>query len=87
MYRYSTVSTPEAAYFIGGTNTQEIIAEFKNDRWRRYGTLTRGRNYHGSILLDSEFMVIGGFSSDERLFMLLMDFSLFTSSDDYSNSY
>jgi len=66
MYRYSTVSTPEAAYFIGGTNTQEIIAEFKNDSWRRYGTLRKGRNYHGSILLDSEFMVIGGFSSDER---------------------
>ena len=66
MYRYSTVSTSEAAYFIGGTNTQEIIAEFKNDSWRQYGTLTKGRNYHGSILLDSEFMVIGGYSYDER---------------------
>ena len=66
MYRYSTVSTSEAAYFIGGTNTQEIIAEFKNDSWHQYGTLTKVRNYHGSILLDGEFMVIGGYSSDER---------------------
>ena len=66
MYRYSTVSTSGAAYFIGWTNTQEIIAEFKNDSWRQYETLTKGRNYHGSILLDSEFIVIGGYSNDER---------------------
>ena len=66
MYRYSTVSISEAAYFIGGTNTQEIIAEFKNENWRQVGILSKGRNYHGSILLDSEFMVIGGYSSDGR---------------------
>ena len=64
---YSTASTSEAAYIIGGFYTRNIIAEFKNDSWRRMGTLAKGRFYHGSIQLGDEFMVIGGWSSDGRL--------------------
>ena len=63
---YSTVSTSEAAYIIGGPFTMEIIAEFKNDNWRQFGTLSNGRSKHGSIKMGDEFMVIGGVSSDNR---------------------
>ena len=65
--RYSTASTSEAAYIIGGWHTRSIIAEFKNDAWSQLGTLGKGRAYHGSISLGNEFMVIGGWSSDDRL--------------------
>ena len=66
MYYYSTTSTSEAAYFIGGANTRNVIAEFKNDAWRQLGTLTKGRYAHGSITLGAETMVIGGNSDDGR---------------------
>ena len=64
---YSTSSTSDAAYIIGGIYTRDIIAEFKNDAWRQLGTLEKGRNTHGSIILNDETMVIGGYSSDNRL--------------------
>ena len=67
MCYYSTASTSEAAYFIGGYNTEEVIAEFKNDAWRQLGTLTKGRSRHGSITLGDQTMVIGGYSYDSRL--------------------
>lgn len=57
---YSTASTPTAAYVIGGGRTAGVIAEFKNYAWRQLGSMLRGRYQHGSILLDDEFMVIGG---------------------------
>ena len=64
---YSTASTSEAAYIIGGEYTGEIIAEFKNDTWSQFGTLAKGRGWHGSISLGNDFMVIGGYSDDDRL--------------------
>ena len=66
MRYYSTSSTSNAAYIIGGYYTRDIIAEFKNDAWRQLGTLTKGRHSHGSIVLNDETMVIGGYSSDGR---------------------
>jgi len=63
---YSTASTSEAAYIIGNYDTRDIIAEFKNDSWRQFGRLTKGRHYHGSISLGNEFMVVGGYSADNR---------------------
>ena len=57
---YSTASTSEAAYIIGGVFTGGIIAEFKNNSWRQIGTLAKGRNSHGSISFNDETMVIGG---------------------------
>ena len=71
IYGYSTASTSEAAYIIGGvyTNsaTANIVAEFKNDSWRQMGTLAKGRAWHGSIALENIVMVIGGYSDDDRL--------------------
>ena len=57
---YSTASTSEAAYIIGGVGARDIIAEFRNDSWRQIGTLAKGRVAHGSITLNGETMVIGG---------------------------
>ena len=61
IYEYTTASTPDAAYFIGGgplfTNT---IAEFKNDSWNKYGKLHRGRQAHGAITVGAITFVIGG---------------------------
>ena len=73
MYYYSTASTSEAAYIIGGINTRDVIAEFKNDSWRQLGTLTKGREAHASISLSDETMVIGGYSSDSRLVYFYID--------------
>ena len=63
---YSTVSTSEAAYIIGGHTTPDIIAEFKEESWRQVGTLAKGRFGHGTLLVGDEIMVIGGWSSDRR---------------------
>ena len=60
IWAYSTASTSEAAYIIGGRYTGDIIAEFKNDSWRQIGTLARGYYAHGSIILENEVMIIGG---------------------------
>ena len=57
---YSTTSTSEAAYIIGGYHTDDIIAEFKSNSWRQMGTLAKGRDSHGSITLNGETMIIGG---------------------------
>ena len=64
---YSTASTSEAAYIIGGRHTRDIIAQFKNDVWSQFGTLAKGRFRHESISFGNEFMVIGGSSLDDRL--------------------
>ena len=67
IYAYSTASTSEATYIIGGASTGDIIAQFKNGAWSQFGTLAKGRSHHGSISFENEFMVIGGFSDDDRL--------------------
>ena len=67
MYAYSTASTSEAAYVIGGRHTRNIIAEFRDGIWRQSGTLAKGRDYHGSIKLGNDIMVIGGYPAGGRL--------------------
>ena len=76
---YSTASSSDAAYIIGGLDepngqcfanfdcTREIIAAFKNGAWSQFGTLAKGRGWHGSISIGNEFMVIGGWTTDGRL--------------------
>ena len=60
---YSTASTHDAAYIIGGIDV-DTIAEFQNDEWRKLGSLNKGRYYHGSITVGQETMIIGGYSLD-----------------------
>ena len=61
---YSTASTDDAAYIIGGYDVYNTIAQFRNNQWRNLGSLTKGRYYHGSITIGQETMIIGGYSSD-----------------------
>ena len=73
IYGYSTISTSEAAYIIGGAYTREIIAVFENDAWSQAGQLTSpGRAFHGSIWLENHdtIIIIGGHPFDGRLVFL-----------------
>ena len=58
---YSTASTHDAAYIIGGIDV-DTIAAFQNDEWRKLGSLNTQREYHGSITIGQETMIIGGYS-------------------------
>ena len=62
---YSATQTSDAAYIIGGAWEMSVIAEFKNDKWRRLDDLNTGRNRHGSITLGSQTMIIGGYANSE----------------------
>ena len=66
LYGYSTASTSDAAYIIGGDKTRDVIAEFKNDAWRNLGSLVKPRDSQSSISLNGETMIIGGFTSPAR---------------------
>ena len=61
---YSATQTSDAVYIIGGRYTKDIVAEFKDDRWRdpwrRLNNLNQGRYAHGSITIGGQTMIIGG---------------------------
>ena len=57
---YSTTHTSDTVYIIGGVVTENLVAEFYNNQWRRLGGLNKGRYRHGSISIGSETMIIGG---------------------------
>ena len=64
IFGYSTASTEDVAFIIGGPDVSDTIAEFRNNQWRNLGSLTKGRYYHGSITVGQETMIIGGYSRD-----------------------
>ena len=66
IYSYSAASTSQAAYIIGGAETSNVIAEFRNDSWRLMNNLYRGREAHGSIALGNKIMVIGGYGDNNK---------------------
>ena len=49
---------------IGGGGTaglkNDVIAQFKDNKWSLYGNLHKGRSVHGSITFGDKTMVIGG---------------------------
>ena len=57
---YSTTHTSDAVYIIGGRHTKDIVAEFKDDQWRRLANLNQGRQAHSSITVEGQTMIIGG---------------------------
>ena len=61
---YSISSTLEAAFVIGGRDLDDsyldVIAQFQNNQWSRYGNLQKRRSLHGSITSGSLTMIIGG---------------------------
>ena len=38
----------------------DIVAEFKDDQWRRLANLNQGRQAHSSITVEGQTMIIGG---------------------------
>ena len=60
---YSTASTFNAVYIIGGHYTMHTVAEYDNDQWRRLPDLRQGRRGHGSIAIGNRVVVIGGKST------------------------
>ena len=58
---YSTVSTSNSVFIIGGNNLDSHIVEFTNNEvWKHAGNLRHGRYGHSSILFGSLIFVIGG---------------------------
>lgn len=67
VYYYSTGTTIDAAYIIGGYQGSDFsttIARFKDNAWSKAGDLTQGRQYHGSLSVGDRTMVIGGRVTD-----------------------
>ena len=60
MSLYSTTNSPDAAYIIGGSYTQNLIAEFRNDQWTKLDNLKKGRMAHGSINVGNQTMIVSG---------------------------
>ena len=58
---YSATQTSDAVYIIGGYYTWDIVAEFKDDQWRRLANLNQPREANGSITVGGETMIIGGY--------------------------
>ena len=57
---YSTANSPDAAYIIGGWNTKNLVAEFRDDQWAQIDDLNKGRSGHGSITVGTRTMIVGG---------------------------
>ena len=62
IFGYSTASSPDAAYIIGGAGASNIVAVFKNDQWTQLGDLNEGRAGHGSITVGGQVMIVGGWN-------------------------
>ena len=57
---YATASTDSAAYIIGGNGYVSTIAEYKNNKWRKFGDLTKGKAYSSAIFFNGEYIIVGG---------------------------
>ena len=58
---YSTASSPDAAYIIGGYHTPNLVAELRDDKWTQLNDLNKGRRNHGSITVGARTMIVGGY--------------------------
>ena len=66
---YETASTDSAAYIIGGSSgygRTSIIAEFKNNKWRKIGELNEPKYGLSAILHNGEYIIVGGYSDSNR---------------------
>ena len=66
---YATASTDTAAYIIGGwteSDRTSIIAEFKNNKWRKIGELNEPKSSPSAILHNGEYIIVGGLSYPNR---------------------
>ena len=68
IYGYATASTDSAAYIIGGVGdgyeTVSTIAEYKNNKWRKFGDLTNKKFCFSSIFLHEKYIFVGGIGDE-----------------------
>ena len=64
IYGYATASTDIAAYILGGSDDNDkavsTIAEYRDDKWTKYGDLRSKRYRASAIFLNGEHIIIGG---------------------------
>ena len=60
IYEYSTAHTIDSTFIIGGGETREIIARFKDKQWKRMQNLKFPRALHGSITIGGQVIITGG---------------------------
>ena len=63
IWAYATASTDSAAYIIGGFSYDgyvSTIAEYKNNKWRKFGDLTKKRGDSSAIFYNGEYIIVGG---------------------------
>ena len=58
-----------------------IVAEFKENVWRRLADLKQGRDAHSSIMVGGDSMIIGGHGS--VLSVIIYHFTIKTYADNY----
>ena len=76
IYQYSTASTEDAVYIIGGSSSNGVvrtIAEFKNGRWSRIGQMEKPKSAHGSISFGQKTLIFEGYSDDDHEHVELWD--------------
>ena len=68
---YATAPTDSAAYIIGGFSGYwaveyvSTIAEYKNNKWRKFGDLTKERGGPSAIFFNGEYIIVGGYVEDD----------------------
>ena len=62
------VQTADAVYTFGGypIEASRLVAEYKNDEWRRLPDLKNARWFTASIRMGSEVMIVGGRSASDE---------------------
>ena len=73
---YSVVSLATSVLYFGGSFWNpgsydvDIVAEFRNDKWKKHGYMSQPRSCHRSIDMNNKIFIFGGYSSrflDKRL--------------------
>ena len=60
---YGVISLKESVILMGGSSNEGtigLVTEFKNDLWRKIGTLKQPRYGHSAIIFNNLIYVIGG---------------------------
>ena len=71
---YSTTSTDESVFIIGGTDMSgssyfeiSTIAEYKNGKWRKIGNMAQARRSSIAYIFGSSMKIIGGRHRDRQV--------------------
>ena len=67
LYAYAAISTPISVIYLGGYHNEEgpndIVAEYRNLKWKKLGTLASGRYAHRTIQMGTKVYIFGGFDT------------------------